>query len=66
VLPPTIGHALRGFLSADIIDAMPQISVPIDTVEGQIQMRIKNPHLYPFLRGPFQQDVNLCSMIVLE
>jgi hypothetical protein len=29
-------------------------------------MRVKNPHLYPFLRGPFQQEVTLCSMIVLE
>jgi hypothetical protein len=48
-LPPWISHPERGFLGSDIVDALAQIAIPIDTVESQIQMRVKNPHLYPLL-----------------
>ena len=41
-------HPERPFLRANIRDGLPQIPIPIDPVEGQIQMRIEQQHRTTF------------------
>jgi hypothetical protein len=39
-----LGHPERLLLGANIVDGRPQVAVPIDGIEGEIEVRVEHQH----------------------
>jgi hypothetical protein len=46
-----LGHSQMTFMSTQVIDRTSHVTIPVDTIQSQIQMSIENEHSSYFLDG---------------